>query len=261
MNRKPIACPEYYPNTFERLDKAITNSFKEKNGPGTLPSSRRQVEIGTIAVPCDKIENSGQCMAWGYMEIAEKNFPEAYLILGANHHSQTKFSTYLFADWETPFGIVKVNQILGKELINEFPQLINEHTAHEKEHSIEIQLPWLQFASRDKLTELSFIPLSINITTIKEAKILAEKLNVFKEKNNVAIIASCNIDDTTTLQYVKSQDTEALINYKQRKNLEVKEIAPLIVLMELAKLKNKIPHVINSQAIGKNNYYGCISFK
>ena len=45
MNRKPVACPDYYPNTFERLDSAIVNSFKHKNGPGTVQSTRRDTEI------------------------------------------------------------------------------------------------------------------------------------------------------------------------------------------------------------------------
>ena len=261
MNRKPVACPEYYPNTFEKVDKAINNAFTDKKGPGTHPSSRRSVDLGLLSVPCDKIENVGPCLAWGYMEVAEKNFPKAYIIIGTNNHSSTKFSTYLFADWETPLGIVKVNQNLGKKLSELFPQLTNEHTAHENEHSIEIQLPWLQFASRDKLSELSFIPVSINIATLKEIKSFAEKLSLFMKENNLPIIASCNIDDSATLQYVNSEDTEALINYKKRKMVDIKNIAPLLVLMEVAKLQNKKPVTLNSQSINKSSFNGCINFR
>lgn len=260
MNRKPIACPEYYPNTFERLDKAITNSFKDKKGPGTLQSSRRNINTDLMVVPCDKIEASGPCLAWGYKELAESKFQKAYIILGANNHSQTKLSTYLFADWETPLGIVKVNQEFGKELLSSIPRILNEHTAHENEHSIEVQIPWLQFASRDKLTELSFIPLAINLTSLKEIQSFAESLHEFTKKHNIPIIASCNIDDTATIQYVNSEDSEALINYKLRKRIDIKKIAPLLVLMELSKLKGRAPYIINQQQSGKNMHYACIKF-
>ena len=185
MNRKPIACPDYYPTTFDKLDKAINESFMHKKGPGTLQSSRRNIPLNLIIVPCDKIKKCGPCSAWGYMEIAESNFPTTYLLLGTNHHSKTKFSTYLFTNWETPFGIIKTNVDLGKELTDIFPQILNEHTGHVEEHSIEIQLPWLQFASRDNLQELSFIPLTINTTAIKDIKKLAEVLSKFTKKHKI----------------------------------------------------------------------------
>jgi len=262
MNRKPVACPEYYPNTFEGLDSAIVGSFKNKKGPGTLQSSRRNTQINSIIIPSGKIENVGSCTAWGYKDIAETKFPSTYLILGTNHYSTTKFSTYLFADWETPLGTVKINQDLGKQLSTIFPQLINEHTAHEKEHSIELQLPWLQFASRDKLQELSFIPLAINIDKIKDIKILANILNKFTKTNNITIIASSNTEDTATLEYIKRGDPEALLNYKRRKRIDIKEIAPILTLMELAILKHEKPLTISQGASKtKRKYYACIKYQ
>ena len=265
MNRKPIACPDYYPTTFDKLDKAINESFMHKKGPGTLQSSRRNIPLNLIIVPCDKIKKCGPCSAWGYMEIAESNFPTTYLLLGTNHHSKTKFSTYLFTNWETPFGIIKTNVDLGKELTDIFPQILNEHTGHVEEHSIEIQLPWLQFASRDNLQELSFIPLTINTTAIKDIKKLAEVLSKFTKKHNIQIIASANVEDTATIKYIKSMDTEALMNFKQRRQKPIKEISPILTLMEIAKLNNQKPELINYQTSPKKSlkqtYYASIKFK
>jgi MEMO1 family protein len=265
MNRKPIACPDYYPTTFDRLDKAINESFIHKKGPGTLQASRRNINLNLISVPCDKIENSGPCSAWGFMEIAESNFPETYILLGTNHHSKTKFSTYLFSNWETPFGIVATNVELGKELTDLFPEILNEHTGHIDEHSIEVQLPWLQFASRDNLSKLSIIPLTINTKDIKEIKKLAKALSIFIKKHNIPIIASTNVEDTPTISYIKAMNTEALINYKQRKEKQIKEIAPILTLMEIANIKNKKPEVINYQKYQNNSskqiYHASIKFK
>jgi hypothetical protein len=265
MNRKPKACPDYYPNNFDKLDKIIQNSFKNETGPGTLQSSRRNINIDTIIMPCDKIENCGPCIAWGYKEIAESKFPKTYIILGTNHHSKTKFSTYLFSSWETPIGITKTEIDLGRELLKEFPQLLNEHTAHENEHSIEIQLPWLQFASRDKLADLTFIPIAINTKELKELKELAEILEKFTKKHNIPIIASSNVEDTATIQYIKSGDSEGLINYKQRKRKEITELAPIITALEISKIREQKPDIINYQPSSnkkqKSIYHACIKFK
>jgi len=265
MNRKPIACPAFYPNTFEKLDRAIQDAFKSKTGPGTLQAKRRNSTVDLFIAPCDTIEKTGPCTAWGYMDIAEAPFPETYMILGTNNQSDTKFSTYLFTDWETPFGPVKVNQEKGKELMDVFPQILNEHTAHAKEHSVEVQLPWLQFASRDKLDSLTFIPLVINTTSLKEIQKAAEVLSPFLAEHKIPLIVSQNIDDTATLQYIKSGDTGALHNYKQRKQTDLKEIAPLLLVMEIAKLQKKHATIINEQPSRikskEKTHYACVKFQ
>tara|TARA_Y100000310_G_C20507128_1_gene726996 strand:- start:151 stop:954 length:804 start_codon:yes stop_codon:yes gene_type:complete len=267
MNRKAIACPEYYPNTFDKLDKEIQSAFNHKKGPGSVQSSRRDTKVDSIIVPCNQIEKCGSCSAWGYIEIAESNFPEAYIILGTNNHSNTKFSTYLFTNWETPFGITKVHVDLGRELMNIFPQLLNEHTAHEEEHSVEVQIPWLQFSSRDKLTDLRFIPVSIGTESIKDIKKFAEALFKFSQQHNITIIASSNIEDTATIKYIESLDTEALINYRKRKEKSIKEVSPILTLMELANIKEQQAKVINYQPSTAGSkeerlkYHACIKFK
>ena len=99
---------------------------------------------------------------------------------------------------------------------------------------------------------------------VKRIKKFAETLNHFTEQHNIPIIASSNIDDTATIRYIKSLDTEGFINYKQRRQKEIKEYAPLITLMEIAKLKNHKPGIINYQISTKKddkNYYACINFR
>ena len=264
QTRKPVACSNYYPNAFDKLDQSIKDSFFHEEGPSTLPTSRKEKSIKSILIPCDNYKKIGPSLAWAYKEIAETRFQDTYIIIGTNNNSQTKISTYTFTDWETPLGIVKTDKELGKQLINLYPKIINEHTAHEKEHSIELQLPYLQFASRDKLPNLKIIPISLNLKDINKIRELAEKLNQF----NITIIASSNIEDTGTMQYVRTLDTEGLIKYKERKKKEVKQIAPLLTLMEIAKLNNQKPRTVSYSnsfrtTKDKNNvtYYASILFR
>tara|TARA_Y100000310_G_C20644970_1_gene796030 strand:- start:477 stop:1325 length:849 start_codon:yes stop_codon:yes gene_type:complete len=268
MIRQTIACPKYYPNNFTELDNQIKKAFLHKEGPGTLPSSRRNNQLPTILVPCDNYKKMGPCIAWAYQEVAESKFPQTYILIGANNHSETKFSTYLFTDWQTPLGPIKTNQELGKALLKHYPKILNEHTAHEHEHSIEIQLPFLQFASRDKLQQLTFIPLSIGTTNITELTELAKHLISFTQNTQIPIIASCPIETTPVIQYIKTLNSEGLLNYLQRKQTHSKPFAPLILIMEMAKLQNQKPVLISLQSaysITKNKqdtqYYASIKFK
>jgi len=268
MLRQNIACPTYYPQTFSDVDKIIKNAFLHKEGPGTLPTTRRQTPTKLIIAPCGKYDHIGPCAAWAYQDIAEAKFPETYIIIGSNNQSNTKISTYLFANWETPLGEVRVNEELGKELINLYPKIINEHTAHEHEHSVELQLPFLQFATRDKLHDLNFIPLAINTTNPQEIKELATKLVEFTKDKNITIIASSTIEDTPTIQYINNLNSEGLLNYKQRKEKSTKMILPALVVMEIAKQKKLQTTMINMQSAFKTTgnkndaeYYAAIKFK
>jgi len=268
MNRKPFAFPDYYPSTFERVDKLIRDAFLHEEGPSTLPASRRDVNVSAVIAPCDSYDKIPPCAVWAYKEIAESNFQDTYIVMGTNHCSDIKISTYTFTDWETPLGPVKVDKDFGKELINFYPKVINEHTAHEEEYSVEVQLPFLQFASRDNLHKLKFLPLALNLSKIEDVKEFAGKLNEFVKGKKATIIASSTVEDTATLQYVKTLNTEGLINYRERKKKEVKEVAPILVLMEMAKLNNEkaiVLNCVNAYQITKNKddvkYYASVLFK
>ncbi|MBU1204118.1 MAG: AmmeMemoRadiSam system protein B [Nanoarchaeota archaeon] len=145
MIRGPIVNTQFYAGNFNDLDSQIQEVFKK--GPGTTPSNtRRRFMLGAI-IPHAGYFFSGKCAAWAYNEIGESRFPETYVIIGTNHTSGQNLVN--LDDWETPFGIVKNAGIdLG---------LKKDPMQHE--HSIEVQLPFLQFVSKDKLKELKILPI------------------------------------------------------------------------------------------------------
>lgn len=189
MNRKPVVAGQFYEADFNLLDKQIRECFKSKLGPGDLPVKKRSRNIFGVIAPHAGYQFSGACAAWSYKEIAESKFPDLFLVIGVNHTGLgAPLSTYLFADWETPFGVVKVDRNFGKELIKKFPDLKNEAMAHLHEHSVEVQLPFLQFVNKDKIKDVKFVPIVVSSYNYDICKNLGKAIADTNKK--ICVIAS-----------------------------------------------------------------------
>ena len=153
--RKPIVAGQFYESGFDELDSQIKECFKSKFGPGDLPVKRTDKKIFGIVAPHAGYTYSGPCQAWAYKEIAESSFPDLYVIIGLSHGG---FPTCIsLEDWETPFGAISVDKDFGNSLIDKGIKLNEE--AHANEHSIEVQIPFLQFVNKDKLNEIKILPI------------------------------------------------------------------------------------------------------
>ncbi len=180
--KKPSFAGLFYPADFQKLESQINDSFTHKLGPGELPINKRNGEIKAIIVPHAGYVYSGACAAWAYKEIAEATLPDAFLIIGTGH--STPLTCLSKDDFETPFGIIKNDShlagLLEKQGIKDYK------TAHEEEHSIEVQLPFLQFACKRHMKEIKFVPVVIGQ---EDPGMIAEKIsNALKEYGKKVMI-------------------------------------------------------------------------
>ena len=183
--REPIATG-FYEDNFDALEKQITECFKHKLGPGDLPIKKRDKKLKAVIVPHAGYSYSGPCAAWAYKEIAESEFPKTFILLGPTHRSNK--SGISLEDWKTPFGIVKTDKELAIKIKENTELEIDEET-HTDEHSIEVQLPFLQFVNKDKLSNLKIV--AIAITNDIDYRKLANDLNkITKDKKIVFIVSS-----------------------------------------------------------------------
>ncbi len=187
MARDPIAAGTFYEDDLDSLEKQIIGCFTHKLGPGDLPLSTRKKRIKAAIIPHAGYNYSGPCAAWAYKEIAESEFPGLFIILGPAHTGHG--SSISIEDWKTPFGIVKVDKDFAIRLKENSELEINEDT-HSGEHSIEVQLPFLQYTSKDKLSELKILPIALtnDINYKKFAKDLRK--TIVDEKKEAIIIVS-----------------------------------------------------------------------
>ena len=146
MVRKPIVAGTFYEAEEEALNEQIKNCFLSKFGPGRLPEIKKEKKekaVLGIIVPHAGYVYSGACAAYAYKEIAESASPDLFVIIGLSHSGYS--SCISLEDWETPLGIARNDKDFGRSLIK--TGLKQNETAHSQEHSIEVQLPFLQFTN------------------------------------------------------------------------------------------------------------------
>jgi len=193
MIRNEAVAGQFYDSSFDGLDKQIRSCFEGKLGPAALPTGRRKGRIFGAIVPHAGYEFSGQAAAWAYKAIAEAEQPDLFVVVGVNHRGVGKDIALSLADFSTPFGIVKNERNFAKAIIkkakaNNKIDIDEDEKAHIFEHSIEVQLPFLLFTTRN----LKFVPIIIGNYNYslceKLAKAIADVAN--QQRKRICLIAS-----------------------------------------------------------------------
>jgi AmmeMemoRadiSam system protein B len=164
--------------------------------------------------------------------------------LGVNHQARGhRAALSPAASWQTPLGTVKVDQELNHVLQDEVPFLKLDDLAHAEEHSIEVQLPFLQHL----LGEFSFLPISLAHISIAEcAELGAAVADVFRSSTQSGIrtilMASSDLShylspketvelDGIVLKEVLAMNPQRLIEVAERKNITMCGLLPTAVLL------------------------------
>ncbi len=156
--RSPAVAGMFYEKNPERLKNELKECFFSVFGPGKLNDIKDKIKDDDINKINNKKENnkiiscaiaphagyvfSGSCAAHSFNKIASKKIPKTFVIIGPNHYGHT--SGLCSEDWNTPLGIVKTDLSLVHE-IRDKTSLEIDNSCHIKEHSIEVELPFLKF--------------------------------------------------------------------------------------------------------------------
>lgn len=141
-----------------------------------------QKSLGII-VPHAGYSFSGQTAAHAYKAISKQRV-DTFIILGTNHSSdETSIS---LEDFKTPLGIMKNDKEFSKELVK--LKIEANERDHAFEHSIEVQIPFLQVLFPDA----GIVPLAVSFSDFKECKEFCEKIITVSEKikRRICIISS-----------------------------------------------------------------------
>jgi len=220
--RKPVVAGQFYPGSKDGLIQQITDCFMDKRGCGILPKIEQgEKDIIGLVVPHAGYIYSGAIASFTYQYLAAHGFADSFIILGPNHTGEgSGVSVMTNGSWETPLGDVHVNSELAQKT---HTGIIDYDTiAHRNEHSIEVQLPFLQYVAKEK--KFDFVPIAMMMQDVKTATdvgmILAEVIN--KSEKKIVIIASSDFshagfnymsmppEGIRVDRYAKSQDKYAI---------------------------------------------------
>ena len=138
---------------------------------------------------------SGPTAAKVFKSIREKSGPETFLILGAVHVWGMGHKASLFDEgaWETPCGAIEIDDELARMILDEAPEEVQaDQTSHSSEHSIEVQIPFIQYL----FPEAKIVP--IMVSPSEQAVQLGRKIGGVLQKQNKAV---CVLGSTDLTHY------------------------------------------------------------
>ncbi len=245
--REPVVAGQFYEKDPRELRKRIEWCFKHPLGPGKLPTEKGEgfgVIISAL-VPHAGYIYSGPAAAHVYYALAQQEKPETVIILGPNHTGLgMPISLYAKGGWKTPLGVLEIDEEVSKILLQS--EIIQEdYLAHSGEHSIEVQLPFLQYIYD---SEIKIVPIAMMDQRYDTAKKVAEAIISAINKVNKKIIVLASSDmthyepydvakskDTEVLQLIEDMNVEEFYKHVIHENLTICGYGPTMVSMMIAR--------------------------
>lgn len=183
--REPVVAGSFYNLTKDSLIEQIENIFKHK----FAPKRKEEKEFPVCIVPHAGYTYSGSIAAHVYTKIKEAS----YIIIGPNHYGLgSEFALMKKGLWKTPLGLISVDENFANKILEECKFVEYDVIALEKEHSIEVQLPFLQyrFGSDFKFVPISIINEFANDSFLDKCKLLGKALSKIVGKGEWIIVAT-----------------------------------------------------------------------
>jgi len=247
--REPAVAGQFYEHSAVSLKKEIENCFLKKGfGPEQLPKVKAKGErkIIGILVPHAGYMYSGPIAANSYFNLALDGKPEDFIIIGPNHTGMgTSISIMDECEWKTPLGKVKINSEIARKILEKGTITKKDLTAHIQEHSVEVQLPFLQYVYKN----FQFVPVCMLDQTYEACLDLGNSIAEVISNKNAVIIASSDFthfernetahkQDKKALEAIKKLDAKKFLEVVEYENMSVCGYGPIAAMLIAAKKLN-----------------------
>lgn len=234
--RKPVVSGQFYPSSKDALNSMIA-SFADKQ-------AKKRDCLGAI-LPHAGYIYSGKVAT---QTVSGINIKDNLVLLGPNHTGQGAiFSIMPQGSWQTPLGEVEINSKLANSFLKKSRYLEIDNLAHSDEHSLEVELPILQYFRKD-FKIVPIVLMSDDLSKLNEiAQSLAEVIDENNLKSSTMFIASSDMTHYEPLESAQSKDAlaiEAIVALDEVKleslvkklSISMCGFAPVAVLIKAAKL-------------------------
>jgi len=233
MVRNAAVAGRFYPGTLSSLQSQIERLVDS--------TARKEKVIGVVS-PHAGYPYSGPVAGATFSRIELKG---TFVIIGPNHTGMgMPFSIMTQGTWETPLGQVRIDSDLATKILDNSGYLEEDEVAHVYEHSIEVQLPFLQYFKPD----IKIVPILLadsGITTFKE--IGRSIASAIKDTHNEAVIIassdmthyesheSAKKKDMKAIEAILALDEDQLLQQVEGLNISMCGYGPTICLITAAK--------------------------
>jgi MEMO1 family protein len=236
--RPPAVAGAFYAPSGAELARQLEGCFTDARGPGELPARRRSPDrtIRAAVVPHAGYDFSGPIAAHVYARIAAQKPPESVLVLGVDHQGLGSGPVLSDRDWTTPLGPTAVDHDLVRALAR--PPITIDEEAQSEEHSIEVQLPFLEYV----LPRPKFVALQVRFDRLERLVEIGEVVANAIRGRDVLLLASTDFShyvpariaerlDGLAIDAILNRDARLLYETVERNDISMCGIAPTTVML------------------------------
>ncbi len=232
--RKPVVSGQFYPSDAKTLKKMVRQFLSQTH-------SQPDPNVTAIIVPHAGYPYSGAVAAEAYKTVEGRRFDRVVVVAFLH---QVFLGGVLVDDvdyYETPLGRVPVDRSLAKKIRGFGPALAEEPPAGFKEHSLEVQLPFLQ----ETVPDLKIVPVYLGEQSRANMDALAGALEKYLKDSNTLLVFSTDLShfhsyddavrlDKKAIQLIESCDVAAFIRADQKGDIEACGMGPVGTSLLLA---------------------------
>jgi len=197
MIRQPAVAGQFYPGTAEELRAAID---------GLVDKEVVKEEVIGLVSPHAGYIYSGPVAG---ATISRIKFRDTFIVIGPNHTGMGKpFSIMTEGAWQTPLGEVAIDSELARQIRDDSSHLEEDTAAHQNEHSVEVQIPFLQYFKPD----VKIVPIVLASASADVLKEIGREIAgaVSRLKRPVVILASSDMTHYEPQAAAAEKDRQAI---------------------------------------------------
>ena len=248
MIRQPAVAGQFYASDARKLRAELET---------LIPMAAAKEKVVGVIAPHAGYLYSGAVAGdvYGRIEI-----PPTVIVLGPNHHGfGARAALYPDGEWLTPLGTVSINTRLTGLIGKHSPFVEEDSTAHHYEHSLEVQVPFLQFMRSD----VTIVPLCLGFGDFAGCRLLGKgiALAIREYGDETLIVASSDMThyesaavarakDDLAIREVLGLNPEGLLKVCRNEGITMCGVVPatvmLVAALELGATKAKLVHYATS---------------
>lgn len=231
MVRQPVVAGQFYPGQKAAL-KEIVQRY--------LAQGKPQPALGVVSPHAGYIYSG----AIAGQVFSATQVPDRVIILGPNHHGLGHpAAVFAKGSWLTPLGETAIDEQLCGRLLAGCPLLAEDEVAHGSEHSLEVQLPFIQALA----PHATIVPICIGHNGLEDLLRIGQDIGrVLKgEKEDVLVVASSDMThyesahdartkDRLALDRILALDPEGLYRVVMEKGISMCGVMPVVVMLTIA---------------------------
>lgn len=231
--RSPAVSGQFYYGSASKLTNQVEHCLDKH--------AQREKVIGVVA-PHAGLMYSGSVAGAVYSAI---EFPETFLLMGPNHTGLgAQVSLMDTGEWEIPTAVFAIDEKLARRIAMNVPLVSKDTQAHMFEHSLEVQLPFIAYFSKEK----KIVPLAVLSASLEQCKSIGEGIARAVREVDYAVVMVASSDmshyvpdgmarkkDKMAIDKMLSLDAEGLYETVSKERISMCGCLPVTIMLFAAK--------------------------